>query len=934
MGAFTGGDPGEGLDLQGHFTYAVNVGTAGPAGTAGDARFTPDTVTGVQVIAPNEIPNWNAASYGATSNDTCIAAVMSSIRWADAPRVVRVRLSVEQGVEYKLQLLFAETCCPGRGFNVVIDGRTAVTNFIPATIQAGDDGDFEGKKFKMGAVITDQFTAARDPLEIVLDGPAADSPDISDHNAILNGLTLERISPVTDVDGDGLQDEWEKRYFGNLDAGPNEDPDHDGLTNLEEQALGSDPTQPDSDGDGLSDGDEAHTHRTDPNSRDTDGDGLSDGDEVNVDHTDPTRADTDGDGFSDYDELSLGTDPADKGSFPVQTLIGVATGGDAGEGLDLDGQFVYAVNLSSAGAAGKIRDADFTGDDAPGVTVTAGGDIPAWFNNLNYGDSPNDDVLEMVMSSIRWSAAAGDPPTVTLALGNLEAGATYKLQLLFAEQSSPTRAFDVLIDGTRRVREFNPARYQGGAGRTDRAVVISHSFIARSATLTVVLDGRRVVNPLFTNHDPILNGATLELIAPNADSDADGLPDAWETGKFGNLTAAADGDPDADGLTNRAEFDNGTDPLRADSDADGLSDSQELAKNTNPNMADTDGDGLSDGLEANTYATDPNNPDMDGDGLSDGAEVLVYKTNPKARDTDSDGVDDGVEILFGTDPNVADVATQFTNIVVQSFIGADPGEGLDLQGNFLYAFNVGSPGAAGRAGDADFTADNAPGIRVTAQNDIPNWHAPEYGDTPDDDVLEFVMQSIRWSAAPAKVRVELAVVAGATYKLQLLFAEQCCPGRGFDVLAEGQLLVDEFNPASVQGGAANTSAGAVIAAEFVARRSTLVIVLDGTTATSPDITDHNPTLSGVTLETLKPGVAPSEPPLKLTRIARDTTGLSLSFDSVATRRYAIEYSPSLAPGSWTALNTNVVSTGTNTVYLDNDPGRLDAPRGFWRVRSL
>lgn len=43
---------------------------------------------------------------------------------------------------------------------------------------------------------------------------------------------------------------------------------------------------------------------TDPNNPDTDGDGLSDGTEVNIVHTDPLNADTDGDGIPD------GTDPA------------------------------------------------------------------------------------------------------------------------------------------------------------------------------------------------------------------------------------------------------------------------------------------------------------------------------------------------------------------------------------------------------------------------------------------------------------------------------------------------------------------------------------------------------------------------------------------------------------------------------------------------
>ncbi len=58
------------------------------------------------------------------------------------------------------------------------------------------------------------------------------------------------------------------------------DSDRDGLTDEEEEALGTDPDSDDSDGDGLSDGAEVQEHGTDPLDPDTDGGGESDGDEV------------------------------------------------------------------------------------------------------------------------------------------------------------------------------------------------------------------------------------------------------------------------------------------------------------------------------------------------------------------------------------------------------------------------------------------------------------------------------------------------------------------------------------------------------------------------------------------------------------------------------------------------------------------------------
>lgn len=59
--------------------------------------------------------------------------------------------------------------------------------------------------------------------------------------------------------------------------------------------------------------------------------------------------------------------------------------------------------------------------------------------------------------------------------------------------------------------------------------------------------------------------------------------------------------------------------------------------------------------------------------------------------------------------------------------GGDPGEGLDLEGNFLYAFNVGPNGAAGRVGDADFTADTVTGVTVSASDAIAAWGTLDLG---------------------------------------------------------------------------------------------------------------------------------------------------------------------------------------------------------------
>jgi hypothetical protein len=50
---------------------------------------------------------------------------------------------------------------------------------------------------------------------------------------------------ITDTDHDGLDDDWENSYFGNLSKAPGEDSDGDGFANAREQIMGTDPTKVD-----------------------------------------------------------------------------------------------------------------------------------------------------------------------------------------------------------------------------------------------------------------------------------------------------------------------------------------------------------------------------------------------------------------------------------------------------------------------------------------------------------------------------------------------------------------------------------------------------------------------------------------------------------------------------------------------------------------
>jgi len=90
------------------------------------------------------------------------------------------------------------------------------------------------------------------------------------------------------------------------------DSDGDGLLDSEEAAIGTDPYDPDTDQDGLSDGDEVNRHGTDPLNPDSDWDALKDGAEVLTYQTDPLDRDTDDGGVADgHEVIEDNTDPLD-----------------------------------------------------------------------------------------------------------------------------------------------------------------------------------------------------------------------------------------------------------------------------------------------------------------------------------------------------------------------------------------------------------------------------------------------------------------------------------------------------------------------------------------------------------------------------------------------------------------------------------------------
>lgn len=222
------------------------------------------------------------------------------------------------------------------------------------------------------------------------------------------------------------------------------------------------------------------------------------------------------------------------GPPPVETIEAIAAafgGGEVGEGLDFSGIFKYAVNVGSWPGGMVIGDANFTADEGiPGVEVMAQHRLPNW-GDLDLGDAPEDDALEVIMRSVRWSAT---PHPLTVTLGNLQPGAAYKAQLIFGspmqrdqdwehEPLRGQRGFDIFVDGVRVLKGFEPlmaAKYNPRTQLTTGAYV-KFIFEAKPAetpsTVSEVAIVLRGSAGEFVDTNPSLHGFTLEYVSPARD---------------------------------------------------------------------------------------------------------------------------------------------------------------------------------------------------------------------------------------------------------------------------------------------------------------------------------------------------------------------------------------------------------------------------------
>jgi len=144
---------------------------------------------------------------------------------------------------------------------------------------------------------------------------------------ITNSIDIFPVEADIDSDGDGLSDYIEKNI---TKTDPKlKDTDSDGLSDGEEIMItNTNPLLKDTDSNGINDGDDDPDkdglknideikYTTNPLVEDTDEDGLNDGDEINKHKTSPLVDDTDEDGLDDYEEIILGLNPLNKASKGV-----------------------------------------------------------------------------------------------------------------------------------------------------------------------------------------------------------------------------------------------------------------------------------------------------------------------------------------------------------------------------------------------------------------------------------------------------------------------------------------------------------------------------------------------------------------------------------------------------------------------------------------
>jgi hypothetical protein len=420
---------------------------------------------------------------------------------------------------------------------------------------------------------------------------------------------------AADTDTDGLDDAWEMLYFGDLDEIAGGDPDADNLNNAAEQAGGTNPANPDTDGDDIRDDVEASTPGLNPLSADSDSDNIPDGVE-DADHNGLVAGDTNGDRILNNGETWTETDPT-KSDSDADTIP------DGVEDADHNGSIAGDSNTN------RVLNSGETWTETNPLSADSDGD--------GIGDASED--------ANQDGAIAGD-------LGNDRANFAGE-NWTETDPANPDTDQDGISDGLESGEDSD------GDGKVDALEWDSDNDLIPDSVEDANGDGL-IAGDIGNDRTGSATEAWTETDPRNPDSDGDGINDGAEDLNDDGLIG---GDTNGNRSHDPGEIWTETNPLSGDSDGDGIPDGIEDANNDGLIAGDVGNDRS--GFPGEPWTeTDPANPDTDGDGIPDGIEDADHnglilgdsdvsgtldpdeywlETSPLASDSDGDTIPDGME---------------------------------------------------------------------------------------------------------------------------------------------------------------------------------------------------------------------------------------------------------------------------------------------------